>query len=675
MPIMRRAYEHCLRELRRLLAWSANSRLLRAISVAALVGVVCVALLFAALDWNALRGFVAREFAERTGRELVIAGDLDVQLRWHPRIVAHEVSISNPAWARRADLVTARRITLVLSIPALLRGDFALQAVELIGPRLALEQRDGLRTWASGRDGGGRAPTIGRLRIEDGVVEFLDPAMKTAITAEVTAAGRGADDDVSVSAQGTYRGERFRAQAHGPSVLGLAERSTPYRLEAALQAGKTRALVAGTVTGLPSPTALDVMLELSGDDLASLQRFVGVATASTPPYTLRGRMRRGGDRWSFEEMRGRIGDSDVAGMLAYTASSRPHLQLDVVAEKLDFDDLGPLIGAPPKTTLGESASPAQRLQAQRMKRADQALPTKPFDFGRWERLDVDASLAAKRVLRPPALPIDGLEARLRIRDGVLRLEPLRMRTAGGEIVATIELDGRKRPLRGMAEMEMHGLALARLFPAMEAMKNARGVAHGRARLEGNGASVAELLGSADGRISLAIDRGWISNLVLERMGLDAGESLLLFATGDREIALRCAVADFGVRRGVATSNVLVLDTDDTLVVGGGVVDLAGERLNLTLYPRPKDASVLSARSPLHVRGSLRNPQVTPDATALATRGLAAALLALVNPLLALAPLIETGPGKDSDCAQLLQRAQTWSEAKGAARPGASDGRR
>jgi AsmA protein len=47
----------------------------------------------------------------------------------------------------------------------------------------------------------------------------------------------------------------------------------------------------------------------------------------------------------------------------------------------------------------------------------------------------------------------------------------------------------------------------------------------------------------------------------------------------------------------------------------------------------------------------------------------------VNPLLALAPLIETGPGKDSDCARLLQRAQTWSEAKGAARPGAADGRR
>jgi hypothetical protein len=62
-----------------------------------------------------------------------------------------------------------------------------------------------------------------------------------------------------------------------------------------------------------------------------------------------------------------------------------------------------------------------------------------------------------------------------------------------------------------------------------------------------------------------------------------------------------------------------------------------------------------------VRGPLRNPQVLPDAKSLTARGLTAALLALVNPLLALAPFIESGPGKDSDCAGLLARARNWSQ--------------
>jgi len=166
---------------------------------------------------------------------------------------------------------------------------------------------------------------------------------------------------------------------------------------------------------------------------------------------------------------------------------------------------------------------------------------------------------------------------------------------------------------------------------------------------------------ADGRLSLAVDRGTISNLVLEVIGLDAGEAVLIFATrGDREIPVHCAVADLAVEKGIAATNVLVLDTPDTIVVGTGVIDLRNETLDLTLYPRPKDKSFFAARSPLHVRGPLRNPRVQPDAASLAARGLGAAALALVNPLLALLPFIETGPGKDSDCARMVARARDWS---------------
>jgi uncharacterized protein involved in outer membrane biogenesis len=628
---------------------------------------LCAALaLFVALfDWNAARGLVERRFAAATGRELVIGGDLDVQLRWHPRVVAHDVRVANPGWARRPDLLTASRVTLSLSIPALLRGAFAFPQIELLGPRLALEQRDGLRTWAFGSQGEGPAPRIGRLGIEDGMVEFLDPAADTALTAGVSARGDATADEVSVSARGKHRGEAFRLRAEGPSLLLLADRKKPYPVAATVHAGNTTAHLEGTVTGLPSPSALDARLELSGDDLSHLRPLIGVSAPPTPPYVVRGRLRRDGAQWSFDAVEGTIGDSDIAGSLAYSPGPRPHLVLAVVSERLDFDDLGPLIGAPPKTTPGETASAEQRREAQRMKQRNQALPGKPLGAGHWQRMDVDLSLVGKRVVHPPALPIEALEATLQIRDGVLRLAPLRLRVAGGEISGTVELDGRKSPLRGAAELDFRRLALRELFPTIQAMRDARGIAHGRARLAGTGGSVAELLGSASGRISLAVNRGTVSQQVLELMGLDIAESALLLASGDREVALHCAVADLDVQRGIATSNVLVLDTADTLVVGAGVVDLARERLDLTVYPRPKDMSPLAARAPLHVRGPLRNPQVLPDPKTVAARGLAAALLALVNPLLALAPFIETGPGKDSDCAALLARAKDWSPGRAA----------
>ena len=65
-------------------------------------------------------------------------------------------------------------------------------------------------------------------------------------------------------------------------------------------------------------------------------------------------------------------------------------------------------------------------------------------------------------------------------------------------------------------------------------------------------------------------------------------------------------------------------------------------------------SFLSARSPLFARGTFKSPKFSPDMKRVATRtGAAVVLGPLLTPLAALLPLIETGSGKDSDCADLL----------------------
>ena len=85
----------------------------------------------------------------------------------------------------------------------------------------------------------------------------------------------------------------------------------------------------------------------------------------------------------------------------------------------------------------------------------------------------------------------------------------------------------------------------------------------------------------------------------------------------------------------------------------GPIDLRRERLDLVFYPEPKDPSIFALRSPIHLEGAFKDPAVRPEAGPIVARIAGAALLAAVNPLLALLPFIETGPGKDSDCAKLL----------------------
>src|SRR6185369_7712834 len=74
-------------------------------------------------------------------------------------------------------------------------------------------------------------------------------------------------------------------------------------------------------------------------------------------------------------------------------------------------------------------------------------------------------------------------------------------------------------------------------------------------------------------------------------------------------------------------------------------------------PLPKDKSILALRGPLHAGGTFANPKIGLEKGPLARKIGASVLLGLLNPLAAIIPLIETGPGKDANCGQLVAAVQ------------------
>jgi uncharacterized protein involved in outer membrane biogenesis len=108
------------------------------------------------------------------------------------------------------------------------------------------------------------------------------------------------------------------------------------------------------------------------------------------------------------------------------------------------------------------------------------------------------------------------------------------------------------------------------------------------------------------------------------------------------------------------ANALVFDTTVVNIGGGGQINLKTEEMDLTLKPEPKDRSVASLKSPLYIRGTFGEPQVGPDMGRLAARGAGAILLGILNPLLAVLPLMEQGRGKDSPCGELIAKATSSS---------------
>ncbi len=612
-------------------------------------------ILIALWDWNWFKGPVERAVQAKTGREFHIHGDLDVDLGRVTTVRGDGLTFANATWAKQPQMATADRAEIDLRVWPLLRGQVRIPEIRLIRPDVLLETapgKDQPGNWDFLGPSDGDPPVLQRLLVDDGRLQFRDAAGKTDVLVSLDS-GKPRDKDsgppLLVKGKGRWQGNPFSLEGNTESPLELTNTGHPFRIHLDGRAGSTHAIASGTLTNPFQLRVFDLELMLSGQDMEDLYPLIGVAMPSTPPYRLKGRLKRDNAIWRYENFTGTAGDSDLGGTAQIDVSGeRPFLKADLVSKRLDFDDLAGFIGAPPKTGAGELANAEQKAKAAALAASAKVLPETPYDLSKLRAMDADVRWKAQRI-NSPTLPLDDMDAHLKLNDGLLRLEPLNFGVAGGDIRSTIRMDARKQAISTQLQATIRKVQLGRLFPDAKLAEQASGGISGEVKLTGQGNSIAAMLGGSDGTVALGIGRGHVGNLIMELAGLDVAESVKFLFTGDKQIPLRCAWGDFAVDNGVMQSRSLAFDTTDTLILGEGKVDLKQEQLDLLLRPRPKDMSILALRSPLRIGGTFKDPSFRPDFKALGIRGAIALALGSIAPPAALLATIETGPGEDSNC--------------------------
>ena len=630
-----------------------------------MLAIVIAAVLFIALfGWNWLRAPIEKKVLEQTGRELLIKGDLDVDLGWPwPRVHALQVSFANPAWAAQPHMLTADEVAFSVHLPQLLAQRLKVSDLHLVKPLVFLQRNaDGRKTWLldpNQQDENARID-IDRLTLDRGVIGYDDTADKTSIRTDISTVSAPAvsKDDARVNfvAKGKYKGLPLAAKGSGDSVLALRDESTPYGLTIDTTVGQTRIQAEGHVTSLIKFSAIDMQLALSGDNLNQLLTLTGIALPATRDYVAQGHLVRKGNTLRYDAFSGRVGTSDLVGWWQVkTGGKRPLLTADLVSNQLTLEDLGPVIGARPGHLDAAIKAVEQTGSAGGVTpKAKRVIPDLPFNTANWDTVDAEVKFSAQSIRQASYMPVEALSTHLSLKDSVLTLDPLQFGVAGGQLDAAVTLDGRHNPIQAKAQLQLKRLALAKLLPAEQKGKASASLIGGKIRLDGSGNSVGSMLAQANGSVALLMSGGDISQMTMEKAGLHLWEIFRLTLTGDKQIKLRCAVANFDVKAGMMTSDTLLFDTEVTTLLGSGSIDLAQEKLDLTVTQKTKNTSPLALRSPIHISGNFAKPIIKVDQGRMAARALGALALGAINPLLALIPLIDAGPGQDSDCAQWLQ---------------------
>jgi AsmA family protein len=461
--------------------------------------------------------------------------------------------------------------------------------------------------------------------------------------------------------QGRVYGEPFHLEGH-LGAWGSGQQPSPVQMQ--LRLGATRARMNGILGQGPQHTDMVVQFVIQGADPARLSAFLPIAIPSLPVSHLEGRLQHHGTAWTIQDFKAFIGDSDLAGELSLdTDGNRFALRGDLRSQIFVVDEL---TGYAPEKKPGRVEPEKVQVPAK--------VPEKVQEHP--QAIEVNVRFRSNKVI-VAKVPLEQFSTDLQVHNDRLALTPT-FHLAGGTVHAQAQVDTQAHPLHSTIHLTMHQINVQQLLawlelrpedaaqpkaapksqdtakpettgkpeiakkPEAASKLGTAGKLDGQIALTGTGLSLAEFLASANGDVLLSMQEGQLGRVLTELVGLDVAETIQKALAREKTYQLRCLVADFTVHNGRMETQMLLIDTTDTKVVGGGGIDLQANVVALKLEPKAKDFSLFSVQTPLYISGPLSKLSAGPK---------------LGEMLLSLSMPIKVGTPENADCQAVLEAAQ------------------
>jgi len=424
-----------------------------------LVPLLLVALVVATvqlMSWNVLKPVIIGRVEQATGRSVAIEGDVKVDFLPRPEISLHEIKLGNPEWATSPYMLEAQRLSVSPSFVDLLDGEFVLDAVEMAGPTLSLEQRrDGPGNWVfkamqqgetgqpSASDDESALPVIiRRLSLSDAQVRYRAPEADAPTELMIPSLQIQRDDaSLDTEATLTFRDRRFHLEARTDSLETLLGNTKPFGGEISLGSDEDRLTGTFTLPDLPSLASLQADAELSVAATADWARWLGLSVVTLGSLEVATHLERHGSEWQLSEIEVSALDSRITGELGMeTAGEAPRLSGRLHATQLDI--------AAWRKALPEGE-----------KVAGIAIPVLP-DLRGELALSTDRLTLERSVLRD-------LETTVHLADHSLTLERAAFGMAGGRVEASAELTSNLDRFSAKAQVTLQGLDVDALGIALD----------------------------------------------------------------------------------------------------------------------------------------------------------------------------------------------------------------
>jgi len=601
-------------------------------------------------DFDQYKPLIEEEAKQATGRDLVIAGHLDLNISFSPAVAVEGVTFSNAEWGSRAEMVRIERFEAQLSLVPLIFGTIDVKRIVLIGADILLEvdaqghanfEFAGAQPASPDTRTGGELdiPVIHEMVVRDSRLTYSDARTgqtQQAVIDELTVQGEGPSDPVTLIFRGSYNDVPIAADARLGAPAEALHPREPWPVDLTLEAGGATVTAKGTIEEPTKGRGLALDLSAKGTQLSDLQALAGTELPKLGAWSVSGRVN--GDpakRIAVSMLELQVAGSDLGGEVAFTLDgARPLVDAKLRSKLLDLAALGAGSGGEPQAG----------------KKPGKVFPGDPLPLEGLRSVDGQVEFRADTVIAGGA-PMTDVAMQVSLAGGDLKVSPITGVVAGGGLDGSVRLDGRKQLASLVTRVAVSKLDVGKLMQEMGSGGDIDGKANIKVDVSGAGGSVAQIMANLDGEASLVMGKGRMKTGSLQTLigGPTQVLSNMFKGVDSDYTVINCAVVRFPVKKGVATAEPLLLDTDVAAFVGEGTVNLGNETLDLLIKPDVKKTTI-SAAVPVRIKGTLASPEYALDKKGVA-RKVGGLLGVMMFPPAAVLGLGELGAGDDNPCVQ------------------------
>jgi hypothetical protein len=609
--------------------------------------------------------FLKRPFESITSsladRTVTVGGDF--QLYFAPlriKFLAEQLNVSNPQWAGKPSLFSAKRIETHIAPFSLLFGRKHAYTLDLADGVIDLEwdKAHKRNTWTFGSDSQGepfQMPQIDKAVIAGTKVRYLDPQMPLLANLSVepiVATDTRIGDAVDITGDGRFRKTPFTliAKLLSPNASAGGGEN---QLQLQAKAANSVIDVSGTLPTLTDVEGVPLKVTARGRDLSELMEVIDVAIPRTRRFALKAQMVKDARKYSFTRLTGTFGQSDVSG--GFTADNTERLRLDakLTTRRLDIIDAAPFIGYNPDIVASKGAIAAASATGAAPQRI---MPDAELPVAMMQRFDAGLDWKIATV-RSRNLPMSNISMKLALERGRLALSPLTFSMARGDVKSDLVFDTRQRPSAISYDIRLSPTPMGRLLAGFGvADSGTTGTIHGRIKLAGRGDTIHDSLATSSGRIAFVMPRGtlWTQNAQLAELDLGTFVYKMFEGKLKKPIEVNCGLVAFTVRRGTAATDPILIDTSKNVVTGRGAFSFGSEAVDIAFKADGKKFSLFSGQSPVSIGGHFAEPRLQVISPQLLGRAGAGIGLSLIGtPVAGLLAFVDVGNAKSTACGPVL----------------------